>query len=46
MQRSVAQPTQREFFRKILYKNIAMIAIQHIEMYFVNTFGDFSHTVE
>ena len=36
----------RIFFRKILYKNIAIIAIQHSKMYFVDTFGDFSHTVE
>ena len=38
--------TRREFFREILYKNIAIIAIQHSKMYFVDTFGDFSHTVE
>ena len=38
--------TRREFLRKILYKNIAILAIQHSKMYFVNTFGDFSHTVE
>ena len=37
---------QREFLREILYKNIAIIATQHIKMYFVSTFGDFSHTVE
>ena len=37
---------RREFLRKILYKNIAMIAIQHIKMYFDDTFGDLSHTVE
>ena len=36
----------REFLREILYKNIAIIAIQHSNMYFVDTFGDFSHTVE
>ena len=37
--------TGREFFREILYKNIAIIAIQHSNMYFVDTSGDFSHTV-
>ena len=26
--------------------NIAIIAIQHSKTYFVDTFGDFSHTVE
>ena len=34
------------FFKEILYNNIARIAIQHSKMYFVATFGDFSHTVE
>ena len=34
-----------EFLTKILYKNIAIIAIQHSNMYFVDTSGDFSHTV-
>ena len=38
--------TRREFLREIFYKNIAIIAIQHSKMYFVDTFGDFSHTVE
>ena len=38
--------TRREFFREILYKNIAIIAIQHSKIYFVDTFDDFSHTVE
>ena len=32
--------------REILYNNIAIIAIQHSNIYFVDTFGDFSHTVE
>ena len=36
---------RREFSREILYKNIAIIAIQHSKMYFIDTFGDFSHTV-
>ena len=40
------QPTRREFFREILYNNIATIAIQHSKIYFVDTFGDFSDTVE
>ena len=40
------EATRREFLREILYKNIAIIAIQHSKMYFVDTFGDFSHTVE
>ena len=38
--------TRREFFREILYNDIAIIAIQHSKIYFVDTFGDFSHTVE
>ena len=38
--------TRREFLRKILYNNIAKIAIQHSKMYFVDTFGDFHHTVK
>ena len=38
--------TRREFLREILYKNIAIIAIQDSKMYLVDTFGDFSHTVE
>ena len=37
---------RREFLRKIFYQNIAIIAIQHSKMHFVDTFGDFSHTVE
>ena len=36
---------RREFLREILYKNIAIITIQHSNMYFVDTSGDFSHTV-
>ena len=36
---------RREFLREILYKNIAIIAIQHSNMYFVDTSGDFSYTV-
>ena len=38
--------TRREFFREILYNNIAIIAIQHSTINFVDIFGDFSHTVE
>ena len=37
---------RREFLREILYKNIAIIAIQNSKMYFFDTSGDFSHTVE
>ena len=37
--------TRREFLREILYKNIAIIAIRHSNMYFVDTSGDFSYTV-
>ena len=37
---------RKEFLREILYKNIAIIAIQHSKMYFVDTFGDSSHIVE
>ena len=32
--------------REILYNNIAIIAVQHSKMYFVDTFDDFPHTVE
>ena len=35
---------RKEFLREII--NIAIIAIQHSKMYFVDTFGDFSHTIE
>ena len=38
--------TRREFSREILYNNIAIIAIQHSKIYFVGTFGGFSHIVE
>ena len=37
--------TQRKFLMEILYRNIAIIAIQHSKMYFVDAFDDFSHTV-
>ena len=40
------QNARREFLRKILYSNIVIIAVQHSQIYFVDTFGDFSHTVE
>ena len=38
--------TRREFFREILYNDMAIISIQHGKIYSVETFGDFSHTVE
>ena len=38
--------TRREFLREILNNNIAIIAIQHSKIYFVDTFRDFSNTVE
>ena len=38
--------TRREFLREILYNNIAIITIEHSKIYIVDTFGDFSHTVE
>ena len=38
--------TRREFLKEILYKNIAIIAVQHSKIYLVDTFGDFSHIVE
>ena len=46
-QRSVDQrlSARREFLREIFYKNIAIISIQHSNMYFVDTSGDFSYTV-
>ena len=37
---------RREFFTEILYNNIAIIAIQHSKINFVDTFGNFSHTLE
>ena len=37
---------RREFLREILYKNITIIAIQYSKIYFLDTFGQFSHTVE
>ena len=37
--------TRREFSREILCNNIAIIAIQYSKTYFVDTLGDFSHTV-
>ena len=37
--------TRREFLREILYKNIAIIAIQQSKIHFVDIFGDFSGTV-
>ena len=37
---------RRKFLMEILYTNITIIAIQHSKMHFVDTFGDFSHTVE
>ena len=43
---TVCSHTRREFLREILCKNIAIIAIQHSEMYFVDNFGEFSHTVK
>ena len=38
--------TRREFFVEILYNNKAIIAIQHSKIDLVETFGDFSYTVE
>ena len=40
------QGARREFFREILYNNMAIIAIEHSKIYFVNTFSDFFHSVE
>ena len=42
----VSKHERREFLREILYNNIDIIAIQHSKTYFVDTFGNFSHTVE
>ena len=42
---STKDTTRRVFFWEILYKNIPIIAIQHGKMDFVDTFGNFSHTV-
>ena len=44
--RLILQSTQREFLREILYNNIAIIAIQHSKVHFLDTFGYFSHTGE
>ena len=41
-----SKSTRREFFSEILYNNIAIIAIHNSNINFVDTFGDFSHTVE
>ena len=38
--------SRRKFWKEILYKNIPIIAIQHSKMHFLDTFGDFSHTVK
>ena len=32
--------------REILFNDIAIITIQHTTVYFIDTFSDFSHTVE
>ena len=42
----IRECTRRKFLREILYNDIAIIAIQHSKIYFVDTFGDFSYTVE
>ena len=42
----IVQCTQREFLREIPYNNITIIAIQRSKIYFFDTFGGFSHTVE
>ena len=44
--RHCIEPARREFLREILYNNIAIIAIQHSKIYFVDVFGDFPHTDE
>ena len=38
----------QQYYTERIFKknNIALIAIQHSKIYFVDTFGDFSHTVE
>ena len=38
--------TRREFSREILYNNIEIITIRNSKIYIVETFGDFSHTIE
>ena len=43
---TLSSGTGREFLREILYKNIAIIAIQNSKMYFIDIFGDFPHTVK
>ena len=42
----IKRDARRDFFREILHKNIAIIAIQQSKIYLVDIFGDFSHTVE
>ena len=44
--RNIGHSTRREFLREILYNNIAIIAIQHSKINFIDTLGDISHTVE
>ena len=39
--RTVKIAARREFLREILYKNIAIIAIQHSKMYFVEPLAIF-----
>ena len=39
-------PIRRAFLREIICNNITIIAIQHSKINFVDTFGDFFHTVE
>ena len=43
---TLSSGTGREFLREILYKNIAIIAIQNSKMYFIDIFGDFPYTVK
>ena len=38
--------TRREFLKEILYNDIAIIAIHHSKINFIDTFGESSHTVE
>ena len=45
-EKCIAYSARREFLRDILYNNIAIIAIHHSKIYFLDPFGNFSHTVE
>ena len=44
--KSTLKSTRREFLREIFYNNITIITIRNGKINLVDTFADFSHTVE